>query len=88
MTTIPRRSPPQSSRSGYASPRSGQQTPREIREEKWRVEAETTARPTKVEMREAYKELAGRKARGKGKLGGTAGMRDRGGWGETGFEEM
>ena len=88
LHAIPRRSPPQTPRSGYDSPRSGQQTPREVREERWRQEAESTARPTKVEMREMYKELGGRKARGKGKLGGTAGMRDRGGWGESGHEEL
>ena len=68
--------------------RSGQQTPREVREEKWKQEAESASRPSKVEMREMYKELGGRKARGKGKLGGTTGMRDRGGWGETGGYEM
>lgn len=70
------------------TPRSGYQTPREVREEKWRQEEEVASRPSKVEMREMYKELGGRKARGKGKLGGTAGMRDRGGWGEAGAEEM
>ena len=46
------------------------------------MEAETTGRPSKVEMREMYKELGGRKARGKGKVGMEAGARDRGGWGE------
>ena len=61
---------------------SGYQTPRELREEKWKQEAETY-RPSKVEMREMYKELGGRKARGKGKLGmETSGARDKGGWGE------
>ncbi|RPD70808.1 hypothetical protein L226DRAFT_538620 [Lentinus tigrinus ALCF2SS1-7] len=80
LHTIPKRSPPQSPRSGYMSPRSGTQTPREMREDKWRQEAEATSRPSKVEMREMYKELGGRKSRGKGKLGGTTGMRDRGGW--------
>ena len=89
LNTIPNRSPPQSPRSGYLTPlRSGQQTPREIREEKWKQEADGVARPSKVEMREMYKELGGRKARGKGKLGGTSGMRDRGGWGEVGAEEF
>ena len=68
--------------------RSGQQTPREVREGKWKQEADGAARPSKVEMREMYKELGGRKARGKGKLGGTSGMRDRGGWGEVGAEEF
>ena len=61
---------------------SGHQTPKEIREEKWRAEAESQYKPTKNEMREMYKELGGRKARGKGKLGMEAGARDRGGWGE------
>ena len=60
------------------TPRSGTQTPREIREEKWRQEAETTSRPSKVEMREMYKELGGRKARSKAKFGGA--VRDKGGW--------
>ena len=31
-------------------------------------------------MREMYKELGGRKARGKGKVGMDAGTRDKGGW--------
>ncbi|KAI5885224.1 hypothetical protein EV122DRAFT_211457 [Schizophyllum commune] len=64
--------------SGYASPMTGQQTPREMREEKWKQEAEVT-RPGKLEMRAKYKELGGRKARGKGKVGGGGG-RDKGGW--------
>ncbi|KAI0638866.1 hypothetical protein C8Q77DRAFT_1162849 [Trametes polyzona] len=87
LGSVPNRPPPTLSRSGYESPRSGQQTPREIREEKWKQEAETT-RPSKVEMREMYKELGGRKARGKGKLGGTGGMRDRGGWGDAGADDF
>ena len=72
--------------SNYAS---GQQTPREIREEKWRQEAEAQSKPTKLEMREMYKELGGRKARGKGKVGATGGARDKGGWGEYagGFDD-
>ncbi|KAH9949490.1 hypothetical protein B0H21DRAFT_728237 [Amylocystis lapponica] len=75
-----------SSHSGYSSPsRSGQQTPREAREEKWRLEADA-AQMSKVEMREMYKELGGRKARGKNKLGGSGGIRDRGGWAESGGE--
>ncbi|KAI0656765.1 hypothetical protein C8Q70DRAFT_1008470 [Cubamyces menziesii] len=86
LQSVPHRQPPSMSRSGYESPRSGQQTPREIREEKWRQEAEATAKPSKVEMREMYKELGGRKARGKGKLGGTGGMRDRGGWNDAGAD--
>ena len=53
-----------------------------MREEKWRVESESQQKPTKIEMREMYKELGGRKARGKGKVGMEAGARDRGGWGE------
>ena len=75
--------------SGRSTPLgSGAQTPREVREERWRQEAEGETRPSKVEMREMYKELGGRKARGKGRLGGTTGMRDRGGWGDNGVEEF
>ena len=67
--------------SGYASPSSGYQTPREIKEEKWRQETE---KPGKVEMREMYKELGGRKARSKAKLGSSGGVRDKGGWNDMG----
>lgn len=78
------RSPPLGpvrSRSGHASPAtSGYLTPREIREERWRLEAEAVEKPGKIEMREMYKELNGRKSKGKGKLGGTVGIRDKGGW--------
>ena len=78
---------PYSSGSGYNSPgtNSGYVTPREAREEAWRLEAEEKARPGKVEMREMYKELNGRKARTKGKFGSAAaGLRDKGGWGGGG----
>ena len=72
---------PVPSRSGHASPTgSGYQTPREIREERWRLEAEAVEKPGKTEMREMYKELNGRKSKAKGKLGGTTGIRDKGGW--------
>ena len=69
------------------SPRSnsGHQTPREMKEEKWRSEAEASLKPSKVEMREMYKELGGRKMRGKGKIasvGAGGGGRDLGGWGD------
>jgi hypothetical protein len=57
---------------------SGYQTPREIREEQWRLESESN-KPGKVEMREIYKELGGRKARTKTKYG-AATTRDKGGW--------
>ncbi|KAF5361688.1 hypothetical protein D9758_007333 [Tetrapyrgos nigripes] len=69
--------------SGYTSPStaSGYQTPREIREERWRQEAEATSSPGKVEMRAMYKELGGRKSKAKTKLGST-GVRDKGGWAE------
>ncbi|PPQ99603.1 hypothetical protein CVT24_005179 [Panaeolus cyanescens] len=67
------------SRSGYASPPSGYQTPRELKEEQWRMEAQGVSKPSKVEMREMYKELGGRKARTKTKLG-SSGVRDKGGW--------
>jgi hypothetical protein len=59
---------------------SGYQTPREIKEERWRLEAEAVEKPAKTEMREMYKELNGRKSKAKGKLGGTMGIRDKGGW--------
>ncbi|KAI0294737.1 hypothetical protein BC826DRAFT_1010113 [Russula brevipes] len=81
---ISNRSPslePVRSRSGHTSPAtSGYQTPREIREGRWRVEAEAVEKPGKAEMREMYKELNGRKSKAKGKLGGTIGIRDKGGW--------
>ncbi|KAK0478193.1 hypothetical protein IW261DRAFT_1551599 [Armillaria novae-zelandiae] len=70
--------------SGRSTPSlSGNQTPRELKEEKWRLEAEAAARPGKVEMRGMYKELGGRKSRGKTKLG-SSGIRDKGGWSESG----
>ncbi|KAF5377214.1 hypothetical protein D9615_006452 [Tricholomella constricta] len=68
--------------SGYSSPsisNSGYQTPREIKEEQWRLEAEASAKPGKVEMRGMYKELGGRKSKTKTKLG-SSGIRDKGGW--------
>jgi len=88
LNTIATRSPHLGplSLSSNPSPRplSGYQTPREIREERWRQESEAVAKPTKNEMREMYKELGGRKLRGKGKVAsvgaGGGGMRDRGGW--------
>ncbi|KAJ3482571.1 hypothetical protein NLJ89_g12133 [Agrocybe chaxingu] len=77
------------SNSGYNTPSrgvsgSGYQTPREIKEEQWRAEAEATSKPGKVEMREMYKELGGRKARGKTKLGSSGAFRDKGGWDDGG----
>ncbi|KAG5646927.1 hypothetical protein DXG03_002003 [Asterophora parasitica] len=71
--------------SGYSSPsvsNSGYQTPREIKEEQWRQESEAAARPGKLEMRSMYKELGGRKSKGKAKLG-SSGIRDKGGWGDA-----
>ena len=65
---------------------SGHQTPREMREEKWKQEAEGQVKPSKVEMREMYKELKGRKARCKFNVGAGSGMRDRGGWADGGEE--
>jgi hypothetical protein len=64
---------------------SGYQTPREIKEEQWKQAEESAARPGKIEMREMYKELGGRKARAKTKLGST-GVRDKGGWDEGGAD--
>jgi len=73
----------------YQSPSSanpsGSQTPREMREELWKVETEAMQRPDKHEMREMYKDLGGRKPRTKGRLPtgvGGGGHRDRGGWGD------
>ncbi|KAJ7102616.1 hypothetical protein B0H15DRAFT_815372 [Mycena belliarum] len=68
--------------SGYSSPAlSGAQTPRELKEEKWRQEAEVTV-PGKIEMRSMYKELGGRKSKVKSKWG-SSGVRDKGGWGDV-----
>ena len=85
LKSMKERSPPSTAPSrlgsGYNTPSkgvSGYQTPREIKEEQWRCEAEA-AKPGKVEMREMYKELGGRKAKTKLKFG-SPGMRDRGGW--------
>lgn len=66
---------------------SGYQTPREMREEKWKQEAEGQVKLSKAEMREMYKELGGRKARGKGKVGMETATRDKGGWTE-GFDDF
>jgi hypothetical protein len=38
------------------------------------------SRPGKGEMRDMYKEMGGRKSRGKTKLGMAGGVRDKGGW--------
>lgn len=65
------------------------QTPREVKEERWRLEIDATKRSDKLEMREMYKELGGRKPRTKGKLLtgiGGGGHRDRGGWDEFELE--
>lgn len=62
---------------------SGYQTPRELREEKWKTESDAAYKLSKNEMREMYKELGGRKARAKTKVG-ASGSRDRGGWGGDG----
>jgi hypothetical protein len=77
------------SRYGYATPptiSSGYSTPREVREERWAQENSAVLGGPgglgKVEMREMYKELGGRKAKTKNKIGGG---RDKGGW--DGVEE-
>lgn len=59
---------------------SGYQTPREIKEEKWRAESEA-GKPPKAEMREMYQQLGGRKSKTKAKLGGSSGIRDKAGFG-------
>jgi hypothetical protein len=73
--------------SGYSSAGSGYRTPKEANEERWQAESEAAEKPNKVEMREMYKELGGRKSKAKTKLGrpgGTA-ARNVGGLGD---EEM
>ena len=59
------------------TPGSGYQTPREIKEEQWKLEEGAISKPSKLAMREHYKDMGGRKARGKNKLGMQGGMRDR-----------
>ena len=79
-----RNSPPRSPAppSGRSSPlSSAYRTPRELREEQWRQEAETV--PDKVQMRLMYKELGGRKSQRKSKVGSAGGPRDKGTWEET-----
>ncbi|KIJ45224.1 hypothetical protein M422DRAFT_30078 [Sphaerobolus stellatus SS14] len=61
------------------TPSAGYQTPREVREEQWKLETQGS-KPGKVEMREKYKELGGRKARSKTKVGSGGATRDKGGW--------
>lgn len=78
LSTSANKSSPSSPLERSSPSRSGYQTPREINEEKWRAEEQT--RPGKVEMREMYKELGGRKSRNKTKLGGAGGHRDKTGW--------
>lgn len=70
--------------SGYSSAGSGYRTPKEINEERWQAEEVAGEKPNKVEMREMYKELGGRKSKAKTKLGraGGGGVRDVGGFGE------
>lgn len=61
---------------------SGYVTPREIKEAQWASEAAAAlGKPNKVEARSLYKELGGRKFKGKSKFGDA---RDRGGWDDGG----
>ena len=73
-----------SSRYGYDTPpasSTGYSTPRDIREERWAQEnGGTDGISSKSEMREMYKELGGRKAKSKNKVGSGGETRDRGGW--------
>ncbi|KAG8958776.1 hypothetical protein FRC03_008830 [Tulasnella sp. 419] len=80
-TVGPGRSPYYALRADVDSPihSSGYQTPREIREEKWKAESEVV-KPGKNEMRELYKELGGRKPKTKGKFQTGTTSRDKGGW--------
>ena len=75
---------PYRSSSGYSSAGSGYRTPKEANEERWKLEDEGAAKPNKVEMREMYKELGGRKSKAKTKLGraGGGGARNVGGLGD------
>jgi len=59
---------------------SGYQTPREIREDRWRTDSDGV-RLSKNDMRAAYKDLGGRKSREKSKYQTGGSARDRGGWG-------
>jgi len=77
-----------SSRAGERSPgsASGYHTPREVKEQLWAAEQEQKEKPTKNEMREAYKELGGRKARVKGSGGWEkSASRDRTAYGDMGW---
>ncbi|KAG9314736.1 nucleotide-diphospho-sugar transferase [Chiua virens] len=78
LSTCTNKSAPSTPMERSSPSRSGYQTPKEVNEEKWKVEEQ--ARPGKAEMREMYKELGGRKSRNKTKLGSTGGYRDKTGW--------
>ncbi|KAF8130392.1 hypothetical protein EV363DRAFT_1219385, partial [Boletus edulis] len=78
LSTSTNKSTPPSPLERSSPSRSGHQTPKEINEERWRTEEQI--RPSKVEMREMYKELGGRKSRTKIKLGSAGGYRDKTGW--------
>ncbi|KAG6331085.1 hypothetical protein ID866_8007 [Astraeus odoratus] len=81
-------SPLPSRGSGRNSPSiDGYRTPKERNEERWRLEEEAQSRPNKVELREMYKELGGRKAKTKVKLGSAGGSRDKTGWVGGGHDE-
>jgi len=84
LKSLRERSPPSTpfSRSSSAY-NSGYHTPREIKEHQWRMEAQAVSRSSKLDMRQRYKELGGRKARSKPKLGSSGQNRDRGGWTDT-----
>jgi len=84
MQSIPNREQA-SMGSGYSTSgsRSGYQTPKEMKEQQWQNELEPAAKPTKNELRGMYKELGGRKSRGKGKVGGTGMIRDRTAFGDS-----
>ncbi|KAF9540043.1 hypothetical protein CPC08DRAFT_770873 [Agrocybe pediades] len=91
LKTLKDREPPSTisrSRSGHSSPSwgaTGYITPRELKEEAWRAEQQAIDKPGKLEMREMYKDLGGRKAKTKTKLG-SSGFRDKGGWDNGGDE--
>lgn len=67
-------------RSGTVTP-DGYLTPRELKEEEWARQEQTSTTPDKVQSRAWYKEVGGKRVR-KTKTGMTGGMRDRTAWSE------
>jgi hypothetical protein len=70
----------QSRRESRMTSRQHSPTRAQLKEEMWEQQDVATERPDKLEMREMYKELGGRKAKDKTKMGRQGGTRDKGGW--------